>query len=150
MNGFDWLLKVKIKICLNCKICLKFKNCINYILLKAIEKENCIKLFNKNCGRGLVADYRSGSGYLSHCQFFGHRYHNNICKIQSSFTTVSEVLVALMFIEQTMQEEWLKISGILTSRIILPPLTAKNQQQICLLDRPQGIFLKKLDFIKSF
>ena len=44
-----------------------------------------------------------------------------------------------MFIEQTRPEEWIKISGILTSRIVLPPLTEKNQQQICLLDRAQGI-----------
>jgi hypothetical protein len=26
----------------------------------------------------------------------------------------------------------------LATRIVLPPLTDKNQQQICLLDRPQG------------
>jgi hypothetical protein len=43
-----------------------------------------------------------------------------------------------MFIEQTRPEEWIKIGGILTSRIILPPLTGRNQQQICLLDRVQG------------
>jgi len=52
---------------------------------------------------------------------------------------LTEVLVGLMFIEQTRPEEWIKISGILTSRIVLPPLTEKNQQQICLLDRAQGM-----------